>query len=70
MQIMKNASESSALPGPMNCSHHPGARLSGVDAAWDDADKPVCNRITLSFFAESFPHVSYAISKAGKGVDG
>jgi len=53
----------------MNFSHHPGEGLTAVDAACEEADRPVCKRITLSFAGESVPHVSYAMSKAGRGVE-
>ena len=53
----------------MNFSHHPGEGLRAVDAACDEADRPVCKRIALSFAGESVPHVSYAMSKEGRGVE-
>jgi hypothetical protein len=52
----------------MNFSHQPGAGLSGVDAAWDEAERPVWIRITLSFCGDRVPQVSYAISKDGSGL--
>jgi hypothetical protein len=47
----------------MNFSHQPSEGFASVEAACEEADNPVCNRITLSFLAERVPHVSYAISK-------
>lgn len=49
---------SRAFPGPMNFSHQPGAGFKGVEAAWDEADKPVWRRMTLSFDGEREPQDS------------
>jgi len=53
----------------MNFSHQPGEGLRAVDAACDEADRPVCRRMTLSLAGDSVPHVSYAMSKEGRGVE-
>lgn len=49
--------ESRALPGPINASHHPGLGFFSLDAACDDADRPVCRRITLLRSLLRVPHV-------------
>ena len=49
----------------MNFSHHPSEGFASVEAACEEADNPVCSKMTLSFFGESVPHVSYAMSKDG-----
>lgn len=66
MHIIKNCLVSKAFPGPINFSHQPNAGLASVEAAWDDADRPVCRSITLSFEGERDPQVSYAMSNDGR----
>lgn len=40
---------SRAFPGPMNFSHHPGLGLRVLEAAWEEAERPVNRRRRLSF---------------------
>jgi hypothetical protein len=42
----------------MNFSHHPGCGFSGVECAWEDAERPVWRRITLDLSVFIWPHVS------------
>lgn len=58
MHMMKNWSVSRAFPGPMNFSHQPGVGLKGVDAAWEEAERPVWRRMTLSLEGERVPQDS------------
>lgn len=51
----------------MNFSHQPGAGFAAVEAACDDADKPVCRRMALSLVGDKVPQVSYAMSNEGSG---
>jgi hypothetical protein len=64
--MIKNWLVSRALPGPINCSHHPDDWLRSVEAAWEEAERPVCRRMTLSFAGERVPQVSYAMSNSGR----
>lgn len=65
--MIKNWLVSRALPGPMNRSHQPSEVFRSVDAACEDAERPVCRRMTLSFAGESVPQVSYAMSNSERG---
>jgi hypothetical protein len=56
--MMKKVLVSRGLWGPMKDSHQPGAVFRGVDAACEDAERPVCKSITLSLLGERVPQVS------------
>ncbi len=57
-QTTKNRSVSSASPGPMNSSHHPGSGASGLLRACDPGVSPVWRRIALSRASLRAPQVS------------
>lgn len=68
-QITKNLSVFKALPGPINFSHQPGAGFASVEAACDEAERPVWRRMTFDLSALSVPQVSYASWNSGSGAE-